>query len=88
MMWEAMKWGKANGCGVFDLWGTAGLNPSPADSWYGFHKFKKSYGPELVQYIGAYDYVIDPVMYTIVNKLDIVRRWWLGMKANLVGGKF
>ena len=88
MMWEAMKWGKMNGCKVFDLWGTAGLNPSPSDNWFGFHKFKEGYSPDVVQYIGAYDYVIDPVMYAVVMKLDVARRWLLGLKANVLGSRF
>lgn len=88
MMWEVMRWGKQKGCKVFDLWGTAGLNPDPGDDWYGFHKFKEGYGPEGVQYVGAYDYVLDSVMYKVVTNLDVVRRWLLKLKAGVVGGKF
>lgn len=74
MMWEAIKFGKNHGLKKFDMWGSLGENPNPNDPWYGFHKFKKGYGPRLVEYIGSFDLVINKrlyFVYKIINKL----RW-------------
>ncbi|GAJ08405.1 unnamed protein product, partial [marine sediment metagenome] len=51
IMWEAIRFGKKMGCHTFDLWGCLGPNPSPKDSWYGFHRFKQGYGPKLIEFI-------------------------------------
>lgn len=88
MMWEAIKFGKQQGCKIFDLWGTAGLNPKPSDHWYGFHRFKEGYGPQVVQYIGAYDWVIDPTLYPIVTTLDKFRRAWLRVRSSFSSVSF
>jgi len=76
MMWEAIKFGKKLGLKKFDMWGALGPNPDPKDPWYGFHKFKLGYGAELVEFIGSYDLVINPILYNlykIANKL----RWMI-----------
>ena len=63
VMWEAIKYGKENGCKTLDLWGALGHNPSPQDPWYGFHKFKEGYGAKLVEFAGSWDLVINPISY-------------------------
>jgi lipid II:glycine glycyltransferase (peptidoglycan interpeptide bridge formation enzyme) len=83
MMWEAIRFGKKNELKRFDMWGTAGLDPDPGDSWYGFHKFKLGYGPEIVEYVGTYDLVIDQVRYPLALHLDSLRRWGLKWYAKV-----
>lgn len=73
MLWEAIKWGKAKGAKLFDLWGALGPNPNPKDPWYGFHKFKEGYGGRLVEFIGSYDFVINPFLYQFYNIVDTLR---------------
>ena len=76
IMWEAIKFGKKLGLKKFDVWGALGPNPDEKDPWYGFHKFKQGYGGELVEFIGSYDLVINPILYKLYkagNKL----RWFL-----------
>ncbi|MEK6842515.1 MAG: peptidoglycan bridge formation glycyltransferase FemA/FemB family protein, partial [Nanoarchaeota archaeon] len=65
MMWEAIKFGKKLGLKKFDMWGSLSENPDPKDPWYGFHKFKQGYGAELVEFIGSYDLIINPVLYNL-----------------------
>jgi lipid II:glycine glycyltransferase (peptidoglycan interpeptide bridge formation enzyme) len=83
LMWEAIRWGKSQGCKIFDLWGTPGPNPKPTDPWYGFHHFKEGYGPQLVKYIGTFDLVVDNLLYPFVKKADQVRRIYLRLKSGL-----
>lgn len=63
MMWEVIKFGKRNGCKLFDMWGSPGPDPKLSDPWSGFHRFKEGYGAKLVEFVGTYDLVIDPMLY-------------------------
>lgn len=73
LLWEIVRWAKAHGCTEFDLWGALGPNPDTQDPWYGFHKFKQGYNPELVTYVGSFDLVIRPFLYRIFILADTVR---------------
>ena len=75
IMWEAIKFGKKLGLKKFDMWGALGSDPDPKDPWYGFHKFKQGYGAKLVEFIGSYDLVINPVLYKLYKVADKIR--WL-----------
>jgi lipid II:glycine glycyltransferase (peptidoglycan interpeptide bridge formation enzyme) len=75
MMWETIKFGKNLGLKRFDMWGALGPDPNPKDPWYGFHKFKKGYGPQLVEFIGSYDLIISPILYEFYKIADRLR--WL-----------
>lgn len=77
VMWEAMLFGKRMNCRLFDLWGCLGPDPDPKDPWYGFHRFKAGFGGELVEFIGAYDLVIYPQLYSLYNIADKLRWKWL-----------
>lgn len=63
MMWEIIKFGKKNGCKLFDMWGSPGPAPKPSDPWAGFHRFKEGYGARLVEFVGTYDLVVNPILY-------------------------
>jgi lipid II:glycine glycyltransferase (peptidoglycan interpeptide bridge formation enzyme) len=80
MMWEVIKFGKRLGLKKFDMWGALGENPDPNDPWYGFHKFKKGYGPTLVEYIGSYDLIIKKNLYYIYKVLNKIRWLFLRIK--------
>lgn len=74
MMWEAIKFGKKMNLKKFDMWGSLGPQPDPKDPWYGFHRFKQGFSPTLVEFVGSYDFVINPLQYKLfvmANKL----RW-------------
>jgi len=73
MMWEAIRFGKRLNLKKFDMWGALGPNPNVKDPWYGFHRFKEGYGPDLVEFIGSYDLVINPFMYRIYKTADKIR---------------
>jgi lipid II:glycine glycyltransferase (peptidoglycan interpeptide bridge formation enzyme) len=76
MMWEVIKFGKKQGCTMFDMWGSLGPEPDARDPWFGFHKFKQGYGAELVEFVGSYDLVVDSVLYPVYKLADGVR-WTL-----------
>lgn len=78
-MWEAILYGKKLGLKKFDLWGALGENPDPQDPWFGFHRFKQGFGPQLIEFIGSYDLVINPVLYKLFVVSDKLR--WLYLKV-------
>ena len=83
MMWEAIKFGKKMGCQTFDLWGCLGPDPDPNDPWYGFHRFKEGYGGKLVEFVGSYDFILNPPFYKIYHLVDNLRWKALKMTARL-----
>ena len=76
LMWEVIKFGKKLGLKHFDMWGALDQNPDPKDPWYGFHKFKQGYGPELVEFLGSYDLILNKPLYTLYVMGDKMR-WTL-----------
>jgi len=73
IMWGAIKFGKKLGLAKFDMWGALGPNPDEKDPWYGFHKFKQGYEGKLVEFIGSYDLIINPVLYNLYKLTDKIR---------------
>lgn len=84
LMWEAIRFGKANGCTSFDLWGNADPNPSPNHPYYGFHKFKEGFSPRFVEFLGSYDLVINPLFYKTYQIADKIRWKALRLKAKFL----
>ena len=83
MMWEMIKLGKSMGCQSFDMWGSLGPNPDPKDPWYGFHTFKEGYGGKLVEFIGSYDLVVYPALYTLFRKVEDWRWKFLRLRSRI-----
>lgn len=83
MMWEMIQFGKKNDCEVFDMWGSLGPEPNSKDPWYGFHRFKEGYGGTLVEFIGTYDLIIDPMMYKLFRIAEDWRWKWLRLRARV-----
>lgn len=73
MMWEAIKLGRKLGLKAFDLWGR--------EEGKGFTKFKEGFAPQVVEFLGTWDLVINPVLYTLYRIADEVR--WKILKLPL-----
>ncbi len=73
LQWEAMRWAKARGCEVYDLWGVPdeeeaaleGGFESRGDGLWGVYRFKRGFGGELKRAIQALDRVYQPLLYKI-----------------------
>ncbi|HUV72502.1 MAG TPA: peptidoglycan bridge formation glycyltransferase FemA/FemB family protein, partial [Clostridia bacterium] len=70
-------------CTRFDLWGDIEPNPAPNHPYYGFHRFKQGFSPRLVEFVGTYDLVINPILYRIYNLVDKIRWTMLRLKTRL-----
>lgn len=83
LMWEVIKWGKGEGAKSFDMWGALPPTAKEGDYGYGFHRFKIGYGGKLVQFVGTYDYVINPLLYKLFIFIDFLRWKILRFKAKI-----
>jgi len=83
MMWEMIKFGQKQGCTKFDMWGSLGPDPDKKNKWYGFHRFKKGYGGNLMEFLGTYDLVTNQPMYQLFQIADNLRWKWLRLKTKL-----
>ena len=76
LLWEIVRWGKLHGYQSFDLWGALGPVPNEHDPWFGFHRFKQGFAPQLVEFLGSFDLVLHPWLYRLYTIADAVR-WWM-----------
>jgi lipid II:glycine glycyltransferase (peptidoglycan interpeptide bridge formation enzyme) len=75
MMWEAIKLGKKLGLKTFDLWGR--------EEGKGFTKFKEGYNPQVVEFLGTWDLVINKPLYEVYKIAEKVRWYFLRLKTKL-----
>ena len=75
MMWEAIKFGKKMGLTTFDLWGR--------EEGKGFTKFKEGYNPQVIEFLGTWDLVINKPLYKIYRLVEVIRWRFLKLLANL-----
>ncbi len=64
---------KAAGKKIFDFWGIT-TSESPKDPWFGFTKFKKSFGGCQIDYAGTYDIPINRQKYRIYSLLRPINK--------------
>ncbi len=64
LQWEAMRVARARGCTVYDMWG-APDELVETDPMWGVYRFKRGFGGEFQRWIGAWDYPVYPVLYTL-----------------------
>ena len=68
IQWQAFTEAKAAGYELYDFFGISGKTDE-SDPLYGLYRFKKGFGGEFTEFIGEFDYVIDPVGYFAWTKL-------------------
>jgi lipid II:glycine glycyltransferase (peptidoglycan interpeptide bridge formation enzyme) len=75
MMWEAIKFGKKQALSTFDLWGR--------EPGKGFTKFKEGYNPQLIEFLGTWDLVINPSIYKLYKVAEKARALTMKLQAQL-----
>ena len=68
--WQALDAKKA-GYKEYDFWGIAGNNEK--ENWKGITRFKKGFGGEEKNYIGAYDLIFSNIGYAIYGFMKLVK---------------
>lgn len=75
LQWEAMRWAKAKGCQIYDLWGIPTADEETleaqfstrSDGLWGVYRFKRGFGGQVTQTMGAWDRVYNPLVYRLYN---------------------
>jgi lipid II:glycine glycyltransferase (peptidoglycan interpeptide bridge formation enzyme) len=78
LQWEAMRWAKARGCTIYDLWGAPDVFDE-SDRMWGVFRFKEGLGAAVIRTPGALDYPTRPLLYLLYTRLlprilDVMRR--------------
>lgn len=89
LQWEAMKRAKERDCVVYDLWG-APENFTSDDPMWNVYRFKSGFGGELIRNIGAWDLVINKLLYWIYLRalpigMNILRRRGKTVTRDVIG---
>lgn len=81
--WETIRKGKEWGCKSFDMMGALGPEADKNDPWYGFHRFKRGYGGDLIEFAGSWDLINSPLLYQGVQAANKIRWAYLNLKQKL-----
>src|SRR5690606_34809535 len=76
LQWEAMKWAKAHGYALYDMWG-APDEFVETDSMWGVYQFKRGFRGTVTRHIGAWDYAPYPLLYRAYTELMPRVMGWL-----------
>lgn len=77
LKWEAIRTSREQGATSYDLWGLA---------TGGIAHFKTGFGGREVQYIGAWDLVLDPLGRQAYERAQHARVWWARRRHGLAPG--
>ena len=69
LQWAAIKWAKARGFAVYDMWGAPDVFDE-SDSLWGVYQFKRGFRGQLTRHIGAWDFAPHPTLYYITQQLS------------------
>tara|TARA_Y100001970_G_scaffold268324_1_gene359441 strand:+ start:72 stop:1088 length:1017 start_codon:yes stop_codon:yes gene_type:complete len=61
--WHIIQHAKKLSFKTYDFWGIAKDSKDENHPWYGITRFKKQFGGTQQNFIGAYDYIINPELY-------------------------
>lgn len=75
MMWEAIKFGRQMDLKTFDLWGR--------EEGRGFTRFKEGYNPQVVEFLGTWDLVINKPIYYLYRFAETLR-WFILKKFRTI----
>jgi lipid II:glycine glycyltransferase (peptidoglycan interpeptide bridge formation enzyme) len=71
IQWEAIRWARARGCTLYDLWGVPDYPEETleaefterSEGLWGVYRFKRGFGGEVKRAIGVWDRVYRPSLY-------------------------
>jgi lipid II:glycine glycyltransferase (peptidoglycan interpeptide bridge formation enzyme) len=71
LQWQVIQWAKENGSLIHDFCGAPPSDQinNPDHPHYGIGRFKTSFNKQVTDYIGAYDFVVNPTIYSLWAKI-------------------
>lgn len=67
LQWEAMRWAKAHGYALYDMWGAPDVFDE-SDGMWGVYQFKRGFRGTVTRHIGAWDYAPYPLLYRVYTQ--------------------
>ena len=71
--YEHLRYCKSRGLKIYDQFGTIG-DLREDNPLFGLHEFKRKFGGDYVEFLGEWDYIINPLMYFVFTKLVPIYR--------------
>lgn len=68
LQWEAIRWAKQQGATLYDFWGIPETDVEN-EAMAGVYRFKRSWGGQVVQFLGCYERVYHPLRMKIAKRL-------------------
>jgi lipid II:glycine glycyltransferase (peptidoglycan interpeptide bridge formation enzyme) len=62
LQWEALRWAKAQGYALYDMWGAPSVFDE-SDPLWGVFNFKRGFRGTVTRHVGAWDYAPIPLLY-------------------------
>ena len=77
LQWEAIRWSKAHGAVIYDLWGIPDASKEEleenfsqrGDGLWGVYRFKRGFGGVVVRSAPAFIRVYKPLLYRVYLKI-------------------
>ncbi len=67
LQWEAMRWARQQGAHSYDFWGIPETDGED-EAMAGVYRFKRGWGGRVVQFIGCYESVYNPLLMRIASR--------------------
>lgn len=82
LQWEAIRWARKRGIEFYDLWGVPDESEGTLEAEFtrrsnglwGVYRFKRGFGGELFRSLGPWERVYSPVLYSIFETVNKIRR--------------
>jgi lipid II:glycine glycyltransferase (peptidoglycan interpeptide bridge formation enzyme) len=71
--WDSLRWAMEKGCTRYDWWGGP-TSMDDSDPMWGVYRFKRGFGAEMVEGLGAWDLPVQRWRYQMFQSLERVRR--------------
>jgi lipid II:glycine glycyltransferase (peptidoglycan interpeptide bridge formation enzyme) len=76
LQWEALRWAKAQGYAIYDMWGAPDAFVE-SDPLWGVYQFKRGFRGVVTRHVGAWDTAPSPLLYRAYMELMPRVRAWL-----------
>ena len=68
LQWEALRWAKAHGYALYDMWGAPNAF-TESDPLWGVYSFKRGFRGTVTRHVGAWDYAPLPLLYSAYTQI-------------------
>lgn len=70
LQWQMIQDAQQAGYQLYDFWGISQTNPQ----WAGISRFKQGFGGQVISFLGAWDYVLNPFHYQLFSFLKLIKK--------------